>query len=280
MPDPPSAPSLPDFKAIFPNTVAAVASTVSNVGGFYWSADQDFDFGPAAGKKSRPSEAANPYARPFAVSPRSPEPSNGGEPHPGTPGAFAAAAAVAAVGVALLNPVIALYTRLVKQRLLKNEVRRRLYEHVRSNPGAGSAEAARAVAVHITTAKRHLMVLHKFDFVTGIHTRAGPRYFENHGRFPTETAHDLLLLRRPENGEFLRALARTPGMGLSEIARSAGVAKSTASRRAGILLSARLIEKKDRGFVVTTRALDALLIRVCDMSVRPPALRQGLRSSA
>lgn len=278
MPAPPSAPSLPDVNGILPGAVDAAPHAMTGGAGFYWALYEGIEAGAAPGGRGPGSDA------PVTESGPSP-PGSGTARSPGrdrqeggTHETLVAAAAAAAVGVMLLSPIITLYTRLVKKRLLANEVRRRLYEHVRSNPGAGSAEAARAVGVHITTAKRHLVVLHKFDFVTGINTRTGPRYFENHGRFPVEAARDILLLRRSENGEFLRALVRTPGMGSGEIARSAGVAKSTASRRLGILLAAGLIEKSEGGFVVTARALDALLIRVCDISVRVPAVRARARS--
>lgn len=154
------------------------------------------------------------------------------------------AALLAVVTVGALASVfflLPLYTRLDRGGLLDNRVRRGLHAHVLAAPGTTCAEAARAVGTHFTTAARHLRILERFGLIVAHPARAGPRYFENHGRYAPEARAALALLRQPQNAIFLREASRIPRVGITEIARRLGIAKSTASRRASLLREAGLL---------------------------------------
>lgn len=184
-------------------------------------------------------EPARDDARPLLTG--SPRPVVG--PPPSAPLGLALLVTLFLGSLAALSPLLRLYTRLRPDRVLLNPIRRAIFDFVRSSPACSCMELARAVGVHHTTARRHLLTLARFGLVVAEGTPAGPRFFENHGRYRPDDRAALALLRRPENAAFLRAVASARRGRLTEVARCLGIAKSTASRRAAILERAGILAR-------------------------------------
>ncbi|MGQ0536545.1 MAG: winged helix-turn-helix transcriptional regulator [Methanobacteriota archaeon] len=161
----------------------------------------------------------------------------------------------AAVG-ALAIPAWALYRRIMKDRVLEVDVRRRLLEEIRRRPGGNVRELALAVDVHYTTAQHHVRVLAEADLI-GLERIGGRvRCFVNAGAYDARERTVAGLAATATTRRILTAIRDAPGSDPASIARAAGAPSSTTGwnlRRleaAGVAVRRRdRAERRERWFL-------------------------------
>lgn len=104
---------------------------------------------------------------------------------------------------------------------LDNVNRRRLYEYILAEPGATLREVLRGTAICAGTARYHLAVLRKWDFIKEMEHKGTLRYFENHERF-AEAWPAIVALREPEMRNLHEWLVANPGRRQRAIIDAAG----------------------------------------------------------
>lgn len=171
--------------------------------------------------------------------------------------AIAATAAMTAAGLLLAIPSI-FYNRLTKDRVDTNQARARVWASVCQHPGSRPTEIARRLMVDAKTVVHHLRVLLRFGRVVVHHDGTGPRYFENHGRFPEGLRRAITCLRRPGTQPLLTAINGQDARRLTDIARQANLPLSTVGYRANQLLRAGLLERQERRWRVTDQGRQLL----------------------
>lgn len=168
-----------------------------------------------------------------------------------------AAATLLALG-ALVPPAVSAYNHLTRDRVAKNELRRRILERLTQSPGLTRSELADAFRVHHTTIDHHLRILMRFALVSADGTGRNPRFFVREGSVPLRSRPAVSLLRSDLNVRFLRAAASWNVFRLSDVARRLGVSRSTASYRAAAFLQQGLVERRGSGFALTAQAQELL----------------------
>lgn len=220
-----------------------------------------------AGKSSTAPPRAYPVSLLSATSTRTPPPS---------PLSVAGAViVVAGSGIVYLHALF-LYSRLVRQSVAREGVRRRILEHVLDHPGSTPTDVARALGVHPTTATHHLRVLTRFGYVVDLAEKDNRWYFGNHGLYPKELRRSLAAFQRPQARSFLEEIVKEQGLRLADLARRLGIPVSTAGYRARILVQFGLLQRLPRGWSVTPRA-KAFLVEQDRGGVPCPAIASRTR---
>lgn len=140
-----------------------------------------------------------------------------------------------------------LYRRLTRDRVLDNDLRRRVRDLVDDAPGVTAARIADELDVHYDTVRHHLRVLDEFDEIRVDRFGSTRRYFPNHGRYTADDRALLAALRVEPRRRALETLARDGGLSSGELAEAIGVAPSTASHHLAELEAAGLVERTRDG---------------------------------
>lgn len=140
-----------------------------------------------------------------------------------------------------------LYRRLTRDRVLDNDLRRRVRDLVDDAPGVTAATIADELDVHYDTVRHHLRVLDEFDEIRVDRFGSTRRYFPNHGRYTADDRALLAALRVEPRRRALETLARAGGLASGELAEAIGVAPSTASHHLADLEAAGLVERSRDG---------------------------------
>lgn len=131
------------------------------------------------------------------------------------------------------------YTREIDDDTLDHEGRRRVYDLVRSSPGAHIAAIVDAVDVSRSTVRYHLRVLEDADLVTGATVRGRHRYVPA-GADPVRAA---ALFDGPTR-TILEAIGRFEPVSITGIAEETGRAPSTVTHHLGGLEDAGLVARE------------------------------------
>lgn len=167
-----------------------------------------------------------PYQAPLALASEVTRAESAGPtPAPGSDSATTIAAVLAAgAALLLLKLLLPLYHRFRRKTALDNPTRARLYEMLRSAPGASAADLGGAAGLHVTTVKYHLDVLRRVGMV-GEQVVDGCRRFysyENGDRMEFLTR---ALLDEPAAKAVYQQIERHPGLPFIEVARGLGMRK-------------------------------------------------------
>lgn len=164
--------------------------------------------------------------------------------------------ALAAVSLTILVALVpyVLYNRLTKDRVESHPLRLSILNLIRRSPGISTTDVARELAVDGKTALHHVRILARFGHIVVYADAKGPRYFENHGRFPAGLRAAIACLQRHGTRQMLHSFASTPGLRLTDVAGILKISLATASDRAKRLREAGLLSFEGRRWSVTPQA--------------------------
>ena len=182
---------------------------------------------------------------------------------PAVPAPLAGAAAVVlgAAAVALLawlalkTGLVAMFTRLVRPRVLDQELRASIHDLVHARPGAHAAEVAQHLERAQNVVDHHLDVLVREGFLTCLQTPGFRRYFVT-GRFSPAEMRAFAALREGQAEKLYRIIEANPGIHMGELAERAGVSTGYASKQVRRLADAGLVDSVRVGKAVRVHALE------------------------
>jgi DNA-binding transcriptional ArsR family regulator len=171
----------------------------------------------------------------------------------------ARAIGLAAVGAALLGaaayywPLLSfrltamaapLYTRLRQPEILDNDVRNRIYDIIRANPGISARAVHRESAQSWGTVVYHLRQLERHHLVVSRALGRTRNYYENHGKYRGMEVQ-LACLQAPRALALARVILAAPGATQEQLVERSGFPQPTTSyyvrklRKAGLVDEAR-----------------------------------------
>lgn len=160
-------------------------------------------------------------------------------PEPGTPVWLAGTNAIPLIAVAL-------YHRLGRDDLLDNRIRARILDAVVEDPGGTVTDYADVADVDRTTARYHLRMLERFDYVMSDRLRGRTRYFENHGRWDAFARRAIAHLRNRSTRQLVAAVLEDPGRPCPDLAERAGLSESAVYRKVDRLAEIGIVRVEGR----------------------------------
>lgn len=160
-------------------------------------------------------------------------------PAPGTPVWLPGTAALVLLAAAL-------YHRLGRDDLLDNQVRARILDAVEDDPGGTVTDYADVADVDRTTARYHLRMLERFDYVMSDRLRGRTRYFENHGRWDAFARRAIAHLRNRSTRQLVAAVLEDPGRPCPDLADRAGLSESAVYRKVDRLAEIGIVRVEGR----------------------------------
>jgi predicted transcriptional regulator len=132
----------------------------------------------------------------------------------------------AGAAVTFIGPVL-LYNRLNRGATFENPTRRRIFEYVKTMPGACIADIAQQVGVSHSTASYHLDKLCGFSLVTSNADGNKVRFFVNGGAFTEDERRVLSALDNVETRRVLAVIIRHPWSYRAELTALLNVSSPT-----------------------------------------------------
>ena len=121
--------------------------------------------------------------------------------------------------IVILIISIFIYTRIRKERLLEQENRKKIYDHIRENPGDYFRSIQRAVDLEVGTLSHHINILEKEQLIVSEQDGANRRFYPA----GVKMDHGVKLSRIQEN--ILKSIRKEPGLTQSQIATKCGVSR-------------------------------------------------------
>lgn len=122
------------------------------------------------------------------------------------------------------------YRQVSRENILENRTRRRIYEAVRSVPGAHMRMLSRLTGTNIGTLRYHLTLLQNASKIVAARTGGYVRYYENSGRYDESEMKILGSLRNEAKSKIISILLREPGLSRKEIAARLGISGPAVSK--------------------------------------------------
>lgn len=161
--------------------------------------------------------------------------------------------------------------------LLELEVRRRIYDYVRSYPGMHLREIARAVDLEMNHAKYHLQYMEKHGLVSSRRDEGYWRFFPRQegsvgwrDDVPAASKQTLALLRRPVPLHVAVLLLDHGELNQTQIQDAVGVAASTLHYHLNHMEAQGVVASERRGRERICRLVDAQLVAALLVKYRPP----------
>lgn len=167
----------------------------------------------------------------------------------------AAVATVAVGAVAYYWPLLSFhlasfaapfYTRLRQPEILDNDVRNRIYDIIRANPGISARAVHRESDQSWGTVVYHLRQLERHNLVVSRTMGRTRNYYENHGKYKGMEAQ-LACLQAPRALTLARVILETPGATQEQLVERSGYPQPTTSYYVRKLRKAGLIEEAREG---------------------------------
>ncbi|MDX1612623.1 MAG: winged helix-turn-helix transcriptional regulator, partial [Candidatus Thermoplasmatota archaeon] len=172
------------------------------------------------------------------------------------PLALDAPAVVGVAGVSLLVLIglilvkagvgVPLYSRLTREEILDNPLRRRIYEVVGEEPGLSMAAIARRADCSASTARYHLDRLSREEMVVRAGHEGLERWFVK-GKQPRQAAELEAVLAVGNSREVFEAIQAHPGSSLGEVAEHVGTSPPAAHKVVNRLVEAGVVTKRREG---------------------------------
>ncbi|GEM_PF-3637282 len=137
-----------------------------------------------------------------------------------------------------------LYTRLRQPEILDNDVRNRIYDIIRANPGISARAVHRESEQSWGTVVYHLRQLERHNLVVSRTMGRTRNYYENHGKYKGMEAQ-LACLQAPRALTLARVILDNPGATQEQLVEKSGYPQPTTSyyvrklRKAGLIDEAR-----------------------------------------
>ncbi|QSZ68255.1 winged helix-turn-helix transcriptional regulator [Methanofollis aquaemaris] len=148
------------------------------------------------------------------------------------------------------------YRQISRENILENSTRRRIYEAVRSMPGAHMHLLSRFTGTNIGTLRYHLALLEDAGKIVAARTGGYVRYYENSGRYRENEMKVLGALRNEAKSRIISILLEEPELTRKEIATRLGISGPAVSRHLAQLCDDGTMEAGEDGRTVRYR-LDA-----------------------
>jgi len=153
-------------------------------------------------------------SHPAVASARTVKPA-GAAPGAEGPGSAVTTLLASAVGASIVQAVVSLYSRIPRDEILDQPLRRRVYDALRARKASTPSEIARDLGIAKGTARFHIETLQRADLVA-----------QTRGVFHIPEASPPVI--EPVARRVVALVAASPGLNMSEVARALGISKRTA----------------------------------------------------
>lgn len=130
---------------------------------------------------------------------------------------------------------------------LGNDIRLRLLEYVKKNPGVRFSNIIRKTAINRGTALYHLGVLEYFDMITRFKSGSYTLYFQNSGMYSNREKIVSLALQEPAQRHIIEFLSKNEGATRGDIAKALGLSGSTITWHTAILKKYAIVQAEKDG---------------------------------
>ncbi|MDD5617177.1 MAG: winged helix-turn-helix transcriptional regulator [Candidatus Methanoperedens sp.] len=130
---------------------------------------------------------------------------------------------------------------------LGNDIRLRIMEYIKNNPGARFINIVRDTSVNRGTALYHIGVLEYFGMISRFKSGSHTLYFQNNGMFSSREKIVSLVLQEPTQRRIIEFLSRNEGATRGEIAEALGLTGSTITWHTAILKKYDLVYAEKDG---------------------------------
>ncbi len=130
---------------------------------------------------------------------------------------------------------------------LGNEIRLRLLEYVKKNPGVRFVNIVRETSINRGTALYHLGVLEYFDMITRFKSGGSTLYFQNSGMYSNREKVVSLALQEPTQRHIIDFLSKNEGATRGDIAKALGLSGSTITWHTAVLKKYAIVQAEKDG---------------------------------
>lgn len=130
---------------------------------------------------------------------------------------------------------------------LGNEIRLRILEYVKKNPGVRFVNIVRETSINRGTALYHLGVLEYFDMITRFKSGGSTLYFQNCGMYSNREKVVSLALQEPTQRRIIEFLFKNEGATRGDIAKALDLSGSTITWHAAILKKYAIVQAEKDG---------------------------------
>lgn len=130
---------------------------------------------------------------------------------------------------------------------LGNDIRLRILEYVKNNPGARFINIVRNTSVNRGTALYHLGVLEYFDMINKFKSGSYTLYFQNNGMYSSREKVVSLSLQEPTQRHIIEFLSKNEGATRGDIAKALGLSGSTITWHTAILKKYAIVQAEKDG---------------------------------
>jgi predicted transcriptional regulator len=130
---------------------------------------------------------------------------------------------------------------------LGNEIRLRILEYIKKNPGVRFVNIVRETSINRGTALYHLGVLEHFDMITRFKSGSYTLYFQNSGMYSNREKVVSLALQEPTQRRIIEFLFKNEGATRGDIAKALDLSGSTITWHAAILKKYAIVQAEKDG---------------------------------
>jgi len=154
--------------------------------------------------------------------------------------------------------------------VLDQEVRAKIYEYIRQNPGIHLRGLSSEMQVKLGTMRYHLSVLQHTHKITVSSDTASVRFYENSGTYSTGEQHILKHLRNETTKKILAVLLERPMATRQDIADAVGISGPSVSWHMKRLEEDRIVLSRRSGRLTAYEIPTTVAGYLC-RQIRPPA---------
>jgi len=115
------------------------------------------------------------------------------------------------------------YKRISGCNVLDQDVRSKIYDHIKENPGVHYSAIANETGINRGTLKYHLKMLQMHNKIRVFHGTGHVRYFENNMKFNEYSQRVLHHLRNDTSKKIFEFLIKSPGASRKDISLAVGI---------------------------------------------------------
>ncbi|MCZ7380894.1 MAG: winged helix-turn-helix transcriptional regulator [Candidatus Methanoperedens sp.] len=130
---------------------------------------------------------------------------------------------------------------------LGNDIRLRILEYVKKNPGVRFSNIIRETSINRGTVLYHLGVLEYFDMITRFKSGSYTLYFQNSGMYSNREKVVSLALQEPTQRHIIDFLSKNEGATRGDIAKALGLSGSTITWHTAVLKKYAIVHAEKDG---------------------------------
>lgn len=156
------------------------------------------------------------------------------------------------------------YREISSQNVLLQNVRARIYNTIRNNPGIHLHGIAQRTGIGIGTARYHLRMLLRTHKVTLDRDAGSIHFFENSGTYTGREQQILKHLRSPTARKLIHAILENPTASRRDLAAEAGISGSSVTWHIKRLESGGIVTSARAGRTVAYTIPPEILQKICE----------------